>query len=85
MSKRLPIAVVALGCVSLLMATSSQMIHSLLPVFLVSVLGASVISVGLIEGIAEATNSIAKMFSGVITRARYRRYRPVTPSRMLQL
>lgn len=64
MSERLPANVIALGCVRLLMAISSQMIHSLLPVFLVSVLGASAISVGFIEGVAEATNSVAKVVSG---------------------
>lgn len=49
------------------MGTSSQMIHSLLPLFLVTVLGASTISVGIIEGIAEATNSFAKVFSGTLS------------------
>ena len=63
----LPRTVVALGLVSLLMDTSSEMIHALLPVFLVGTLGASVAAVGLIEGIAEATASIAKLFSGVIS------------------
>jgi MFS family permease len=63
----LPSGVVALGLVSLFMDVSSEMIHSLLPVFLVTVLGASALSVGLIEGIAEATASIAKVFSGVIS------------------
>ena len=43
------------------------MIHSLLPVFLVSMLGASTPSVGVIEGIAEATASVAKVFSGAIS------------------
>ncbi len=64
---RLPTGVVALGLVSLFMDMSSEMIHSLLPVFLVTALGASALSVGFIEGIAEATASIAKMFSGVIS------------------
>ena len=50
--------VIALGTASLLMAVSSQMIHGLLPVYLVSMLGASVIAVGVIDGIAEATNSL---------------------------
>jgi MFS family permease len=59
--------VVALGLVSLFMDLSSEMIHSLLPVFLVTVLGASALSVGFIEGIAEATASIAKVFSGVVS------------------
>ncbi len=49
------------------MDLSSEMIHGLLPVFLVTVLGAGALSVGLIEGIAEATASIAKVFSGVIS------------------
>lgn len=64
---KLPKSIVALGLVSLFMDVSSEMIHSLLPVFLVTVLGASALSVGFIEGIAEATASIAKVFSGVIS------------------
>jgi MFS family permease len=63
----LPKGVVALGLVSLFMDLSSEMIHSLLPVFLVTILGASALSVGFIEGIAEATASIAKVFSGVLS------------------
>lgn len=62
---KLPRGVVALGLVSLFMDLSSEMIHGLLPVFLVTVLGATALSVGLIEGIAEATASITKVFSGV--------------------
>ena len=53
--------------VSFFMDVSSEMIHGLLPVFLVTVLGASALSVGLIEGIAEATASIAKVFSGALS------------------
>ncbi len=49
------------------MDLSSEMIHSLLPVFLVSVLGATALSVGLIEGVAEATASIIKIFSGTLS------------------
>ncbi|MFZ3034848.1 MAG: MFS transporter [Parvibaculum sp.] len=64
---KLPRSIVALGLVSLFMDVSSEMIHSLLPVFLVTVLGASALSVGFIEGVAEATASIAKVFSGVIS------------------
>lgn len=60
----LPRGVWALGLVSMFMDVSSEMIHSLLPVFLVGTLGASTSLVGLIEGIAEATASISKMFSG---------------------
>jgi MFS family permease len=57
----------ALGLVSLLMDTSSEIIHALLPVYLVTVLGASMVTVGLIEGIAEATASITKVFSGALS------------------
>lgn len=64
---KLPRGVIALGLVSLFMDLSSEMIHSLLPVFLVTVLGASAMSVGVIEGIAEATAAIAKIFSGVLS------------------
>lgn len=63
----LPRGVWALGLVSLLMDLSSEMIHSVLPVFLVTVLGAGALSVGIIEGIAEATSSIVKLFSGTLS------------------
>jgi MFS family permease len=66
-AKSLPKGVITLGLVSLLMDLSSEMIHGLLPVFLVTVLGAGVLSVGVIEGVAEATASIAKVFSGAIS------------------
>ena len=49
------------------MDTSSEIIHALLPVYLVSVLGASMVTVGFIEGVAEATASITKVFSGAIS------------------
>src|SRR5215472_2692263 len=61
---RLPGGIWALGFVSLFMDISSEMIHGLLPVFLTSVLGASATTVGLIEGVGEATASISKLFSG---------------------
>jgi MFS family permease len=57
-------AVWALGLVSLFMDISSEMIHGLLPVFLTSVLSAGMETVGLIEGVGEATASISKLFSG---------------------
>jgi len=63
----LPRGVIVLGLVSLCMDLSSEMIHSLLPLFLVTVLGASALSVGLIEGVAEATAAIAKVFSGLLS------------------
>ena len=65
--QELPRGVVMLGWVSLTMDISSEMIHALLPLFLVTVLGASALSVGVIEGIAEATAAVAKMFSGAIS------------------
>ena len=49
------------------MDISSEMIHGLLPVYLVTVLGASTLTVGIIEGIAEATASIVKVFSGALS------------------
>jgi MFS family permease len=62
---QIPATVWVLGFVSLLMDISSEMIHSLLPVFMTVALGASATTVGIIEGIAEATALIAKVFSGV--------------------
>jgi MFS family permease len=64
---RLPGTVWALGAVSLLMDLSSELVHSLLPIFMVTVLGASMSAVGVVEGIAEATASIVKLFSGAIS------------------
>jgi MFS family permease len=64
---RLPASIWALGFVSLLMDVSSELIHSLLPVFMVTTLGTSVLAVGLIEGAAEATALIVKVFSGVLS------------------
>ncbi|MHC0054064.1 MFS transporter [Actibacterium sp. D379-3] len=63
----LPRSIWALGFVSMLMDISSEMIHGLLPVFLVTVLGASTVTVGLIEGIGEATANITKLFSGALS------------------
>lgn len=63
----MPGGVWALGFVSLFMDISSEMIHGLLPVFLVSILGASTEMVGLIEGVGEATASISKLFSGWVS------------------
>jgi Na+/melibiose symporter-like transporter len=57
----------ALGCGSLFMDMSSELIHSLLPVFMVSTLGASMVTVGVIEGVAEATAAIMKVFSGALS------------------
>src|SRR5450830_623253 len=65
--RQIPPSVWVLGFVSMLMDISSELIHSLLPMFLVLSLGASVATVGLIEGIAEATALIVKIFSGVLS------------------
>jgi len=65
--RALPTGIWALGFGSLFMDTSSELIHSLLPVFMVSVLGASMVTVGIIEGVAEATASIMKVFSGALS------------------
>lgn len=62
--KSVPHGVWALGFVSMFMDVSSEMIHALLPVFLVGTLGASAMLVGIIEGVAEATASVVKVFSG---------------------
>ena len=63
----IPRSVWMLGLVSLFMDISSEMIHSLLPIFLVVGLGASALSLGIIEGIAESTALITKMFSGFLS------------------
>lgn len=63
----LPAGIWALGFVSMLMDVSSEMIHALLPVYLTVGLGASALAVGVIEGIAEATAAITKVFSGALS------------------
>jgi MFS family permease len=63
----LPAGVWVLGFVSLLMDVSSEMVHSLLPLFLVGTLGVGVLAVGVIEGIAEATALVSKVFSGALS------------------
>ena len=63
----IPSGIWALGFVSMLMDVSSEMIHALLPLYMVTVLGASTLAVGIIEGIAEATASITKIFSGALS------------------
>lgn len=63
----IPPTVWALGLVSLFMDISSEMIHSLLPLFLTATLGASVLLVGIIDGVAESTAAISKIFSGYIS------------------
>jgi len=65
--RAIPSGIWALGLVSLLMDVSSEMIHALLPIYLVSVLGVSMLTVGVIEGVAEATGAIVKVFSGALS------------------
>ena len=64
---RIPRGVWVLGFVSLLMDVSSELVHSLLPVFMVTGLGASALIVGIVEGIAEATALIVRVFSGALS------------------
>jgi len=63
-ARALPRSIWALGFVSLLMDSSSELVHSLLPLFLVTGLGAGTLAVGVIDGFGEATASIVKVFSG---------------------
>ena len=65
--RAIPTGVWVLGFVSLFMDTSSEMIHALLPIYLVTTLGTSALTVGVIEGIAEATAAITKVFSGALS------------------
>jgi len=63
----LPSGIWALGTVSLFMDISSELVHSLLPIFMSTVLGVSMATIGFVEGIAEATASVTKVFSGVLS------------------
>ena len=64
---QIPLSIWMLGFVSLLMDISSEMIHSLLPLFMATTLGASALTIGLIEGGAEATALMVKIFSGMLS------------------
>jgi MFS family permease len=65
--RALPGGIWALGFVSMFMDISSELVHSLLPVFMATVLGASMTTIGLVEGGAEACAAITKVFSGAIS------------------
>jgi len=65
--RTLPRSIWVLGFGSMFMDISSELVHSLLPVFMATVLGASMVTIGVIEGIAEATAAIMKVFSGAIS------------------
>jgi MFS family permease len=77
MRSRMPQAIWALGLVSLFMDVSSEMIHGLLPIFVVGTLGASAFALGLMEGVAEAIASVLKLPSGWLS-DRWRRRKPLT-------
>lgn len=61
--RRIPVGIWALGLGSMFMDISSELVHSLLPLFMIGVLGASMVTVGVVEGVAEATAAIVKVFS----------------------
>jgi MFS family permease len=65
--RQIPKGIWVLGFVSMLMDISSEMIHSLLPLFMVTTLGTSVLAVGITEGLAESTALIIKVFSGILS------------------
>ncbi|MDO9192184.1 MAG: MFS transporter, partial [Undibacterium sp.] len=65
--RQLPKSIWVLGLVSMFMDISSEMIHSLLPLFMVGTLGASTLTVGLIEGVSEAMTMVVKVFSGSLS------------------
>ena len=65
--QRLPTGIWMLGFVSLFMDVSSEMIHSLLPLFMVTVLGISATAVGIVEGVAESLALTVKIFSGMLS------------------
>jgi len=67
LSNRMPKTIWVLGFGSLFMDMSSELVHSLLPIFMVTVLGASMVTIGIIEGIAEATAAVVKVFSGALS------------------
>lgn len=65
--RKLPSGIWVLGFVSLFMDASSELVHSLLPIFMTTVLGASMITVGIIEGVAEGIAATTKIFSGAVS------------------
>lgn len=65
--RALPAGIWGLGLTSMFMDISSELVHSLLPIFMTSVLGASMVTIGVIEGIAESIASVTKVFSGTLS------------------
>jgi len=74
--RAIPRGVWALGLVSLCMDLSSELVHALLPLYMVGALGASMLTIGIVEGIAEATALVVKVFSGVLSDV-FRRRKPL--------
>src|SRR5512141_1589990 len=74
--RSIPRGIWALGLVSMCMDLSSELIHALLPLYLAVGLGASTVTIGIIEGVAEATALIVKVFSGVVSDW-FRRRKPI--------
>lgn len=74
--RTLPRGIWVLGFVSLFMDASSELVHSLLPIYMTGVLGASVVTIGVIEGVAEATAATVKVFSGAAS-DHFRRRKPL--------
>ncbi|MEM3018011.1 MAG: MFS transporter, partial [Candidatus Bathyarchaeia archaeon] len=74
---KLPRSIWVLGFVSMFMDTSSELIHSLLPVFMATVLGVSMSAIGFVEGFAEATAAFTKVFSGALS-DQFRKRKPLT-------
>jgi len=74
--RAIPRGVWVLGLVSLCMDLSSELVHALLPLYMAGALGASMLTIGLVEGIAEATALIVKVFSGVLSDV-FRRRKPL--------
>ena len=64
---QIPKGIWVLGLISMLMDISSEMIHSLLPIFMLTNLGMSAVAIGLVEGLAEATAMLVKVFSGCLS------------------
>ena len=65
--RQIPPGIWVLGFVSLLMDVSSEMIHGLLPMFMVTELGLNTVAVGFVEGVAESVALVVKVFSGALS------------------
>ena len=79
--RNLPGSIWALGLVSMCMDTSSELIHSLLPILMVTALGTSMTAIGMVEGVAEAMAAITKVFSGIIS-DHFRKRKPLVVHRI---